>query len=309
MVIRILGENGARRLVTTAYDLKKRPIYEQLAADRAGAIFDPGPIEDPMERKAGRSVLSNRYFPGASAAAPFRLIPSEFLARARARPPESPDVTASAFANWVYSLYGNPGSDPDALERGLAAEGVILEARTRDLGAQRIISSCGSAYLAKQRPDWRLEHCGLHLDPENDQIPFYELDDLVVGNSPLRASPDLLYRNRKTGEVIIVEVKMSRQPIPPNLWPNVWAQLWCYANIPVARNATQITVVGEIWGELHKWARWKQESLHWVCLRASVRLNPRAPAFDRFFRSLFDVYRGHVEQLQGCDERHPPRST
>lgn len=277
--------------------------YSRYAAQRADLIFESGAIDDPMAiepppnvasstaRVSQTSYLSNRHFKGVPKAPPFRIVPSEFLARARTQRPEFPDATASAFANWVYSLYGHAGTDTEALERGLAAEPVIFGERKSHPGAKSILASCDNALLAQQKSDWKLVHCGLHFDSEKDVIPFFEIATLAVGGRSLGASPDLVYHNTRTNEVVIVEVKLTRQSLPANLWPNVWAQLWCYANIPLARQATRVTVVGEVWGELHSWSRFHKASRQWVCLRASVRRDPRTPAYDDFFRSLFDIYR------------------
>lgn len=236
------------------------------------------------------SELSNRHFLGVPKAPPFRIVPAKFLAHAKANRPEEPEATASAFAQWVYSLYGRPGSQDD-LERGKRAEALIFDERPSNFAARALLTACDHDHLARYRPGWELVHCGLTLEPSNVPKPFYEAPELSVHGRVLGASPDLLYRNRHSGEVIIVEVKFSRQPLPSNLWPNVWAQLWCYANLPIVLSAPRVTVIGEIWGELYKWSSHHKSSLHWLGLRASVRRDPRHPAYDRFFRSLFEIYR------------------
>lgn len=112
-----------------------------------------------------------------------------------------------------------------------------------------------------------------------------------------RASPDLMYSSHDASELLIVETKFSRQPIPRNLWPNVWAQLWCYAQLETASQAKRLTVIGEVWGEA--WSsgygrgRNRVEGSKVLFLRALVRRNPRTPAYDRFFRRLFEIYAGH----------------
>lgn len=256
--------------------------------------FDPELLAAAMAEIASSyhpsSELSNRHFPGVPKAPPFRIVPADFLARAKLHKPERPTATASAFAEWIYSLYGRTGSNED-LERGRSAEAQVFEERPQNLAARSILVACDQQHLARYRPSWELVHCGLNVDASDVPKPFFEAFDLSVGGRALGASPDLLYRNRENGEVIIVEVKLSRQPLPSNLWPNVWAQLWCYANLPLVLNAPSVTVIGEIWGELHKWSSSHKVPIHWVGLRASVRRDPRSPAYDRFFRSLFEIYR------------------
>ncbi|CAN7595132.1 hypothetical protein LJR099_004483 [Variovorax paradoxus] len=121
-------------------------------------------------------------------------------------------------------------------------------------------------------------------------MPFFELPDLRVRGVPMRASPDLVFRNARTEHVLVVEIKLSRQSLPSNLWPNVWAQLWIYSHLPVVQQAPQVIVTGEVWGE--KTSSRRGSILSLIYLRAVVRRDPRAPVYDRFFRALFDIYRG-----------------
>lgn len=118
---------------------------------------------------------------------------------------------------------------------------------------------------------------------------FFKIAELPVGGEPLRVLPDLIYQNQRTMELIVVEIKHSAMTIPLNLWPNIWGQLWCYAQMEQVRAAPKVTVVGEVWGDTWE-GRYPGNRV--VTLRLSVRRNPRAPGFDRFFRALFDIYRG-----------------
>lgn len=257
------------------------------AFDRAAVLFESEQVEDPLKgTKFFRSVeqKTNR-----KSGTPFKLVPSEFLRRAQASVPKCPEPTASAFSQWVYSLYSQAQGDEEDLERGKDAEREIWVRR-------RAAQSCNdNRFLRSIRSPWSLVHNGLHLDRQRSP-DYFELPTLRVNGAPLRASPDLVYVNQENSEVIIVEIKHSHLPITKNLWPNLWAQLWCYSHIDVAASAPKVTVVGEVWGEM--WSRGygqgrsRVEGKKLVCLRASVRRNPRARAYDRFFRALFEIYRG-----------------
>lgn len=217
----------------------------------------------------------------------FKIDPSEFLRRAWVARPTDPEPTASAFSQWVYSLYGShEDSDPVAMSLGKRAEQAIWE-RRRAIGG-----NIDDAYLTHIGSDWLLTHTGLHL--RNCPEPHYfEIPNLTVGTMPLRASPDLIYVNREGSQAMIVEIKFSRQRIPRNLWPNIWAQLWCYAQLPQVTATGQVTVLGEIWYDKTITIgrkKHQRETFSGLSLRASVRRNPRAPAFDRFFRRLFEIY-------------------
>lgn len=213
---------------------------------------------------------------------PFHIVPSEFLKNARYQRPDNPEITASGFAQWIYSLYSNQLGNSRDLERGIAAEKHIFAAR------QRAYVSTDPTLMRNRFPDWSLVHNGLNIDQHQAQ-KFFTIGTLRVGGEMLRALPDLIYRNRRTGEFIIVEIKHSSMPVPSNLWPNLWGQLWCYSQIEQIRKAPKVTVIGEIWGDA--WTRGRY-SKRLVSLRASVRRNPRAVPYNRFFRSLFNIYRG-----------------
>ena len=268
----------------------------------------------------------------------FELIPSEFLRRAQASPPENPQPTASAFSQWIYSLYGRASGSKEDREAGRTVEKSVWDRRKDTFGCN------DNAFLRRTGSDWTLVHNGLQID-DAEKSEYFSVKSLVVNKEPLRASPDLIYINGKTSEALIVEIKYSRLLITSNLWPNVWAQLWCYSQIDIVSNARKTTVVGEVWGELEASGdrfesgatggeleasgdrlelrataeimnrkgklvmrptvkvrdmrptvkvrdRSYPDGESPLCLRASVRRNPRAPAYDRFFRRLFEIYCG-----------------
>lgn len=244
------------------------------AIDRAAILFDSEPIEDPIVHYNGSF---ERELP-----APFKLVPSQFLRQARMMPPEKPQATASAFSQWVYSIYSNAYGNDEDRERGKAIEQKILDLR------RQAACSLDNDFLRSIRSNWVLAHNGLHLN-DSAKVNYLEINHLRINGEPLRASPDLLYHNALHSEVIIVEIKNSRLPITTNLWPNLWAQLWCYSQLEIAKSAKKLTVVGEVWAERERRRREEPK----IFLRASVRRNPRTPAYDRFFQKLFEIYRGN----------------
>ena len=219
----------------------------------------------------------------------FKLVPSEFLRRAAARVPQKPEPTVSGFSQWIYSLYSNNfGNDEDRAD-GKEAEGEIWRRR------REALSCTDSNFLRTTHSPWKLIYNGLHLDGSSS-ADFLELPNLRVNGKALRGSPDLMYFNYATSEAIVVEIKYTRLAIPQNLWPNVWAQLWCYAQIDTVASAKKLTVVGEVWGEMFSpgYGRGghRVDGKKLFCLRASVRRDPRAVPYDRFFRQLFQMYAG-----------------
>lgn len=240
----------------------------QSAVTRAKVLFGEEVLADPMGKMLDED---------------FRIDPADFLRKAQRCPPKTPQPTASAFAQWVYSLYADIFGNEDDRVRGTKMEKEIFALK------HKAIRSLDDGLLQREFRGWALIHNGLHMEGGN--VPYYEVPSLRVSGAPLRVSPDLVYRNNKTKEVVIVEIKNSYLSLPKNLWPNIWAQLWCYSQIDVAAEAEKVTAVAEIWaGRSARIGRRDRRAM--ASLRASVRRDPRAPAYDRFFRRLFDIYRG-----------------
>lgn len=211
----------------------------------------------------------------------FQLVPTKFIENAERRRPREPAPTASGFSQWLYSLYSNAYGKDEDRARGEFAEQEIFAERTK------VFSATDYQTMRKRFPGWRLQHNGMNTG--KDEPPrYFEIKELSVGGRALRVLPDLIFENTNTGARIIVEVKHSYMTIPTNLWPNIWGQLWCYSQMTDIKISPSVTVVGEVWGDKTDHRYGERD----VYLRASVRRDPRAVAFDQFFRILFDIYRG-----------------
>lgn len=256
------------------------------ADDRLATLLGTLLVSDPIEHwvQVEGSVLPSRLEP-----APFRIVPSEFIARARSLPPRDPQPTASGFSAWLYSLYSNATGSEEDRDRGKIVEKEVLERR------RATSLSNDNIFLRECLSDWSLLHNGIDGD-QNSKQHYLQIDDLKVGGTPLRASPDLLYRNELESKIVIVEIKHTKMVVPTNLWPNIWGQLWCYAQLPMVRDAASVSVVGEVWGDRwtprHRAAGMRLGGEHLIVLRASVQRDPRETMFDRFFRELFNIYAG-----------------
>lgn len=271
------GENPPRRRIMfweecDDEDERTKQRNRKSAEERHFTLFGGGRVSDPLEEiswEFDSDAVTSSNGNG------FKLVPSEFLARARRNRPHDPQPTASAFSAWLYSLYGEGRGTEEQRERGKEVEQSVLEWR------QRTACCTDNKFLRRAGSDWVLIHNGI------GQLSRYiEIDHLRVRGKRLRVSPDLMYFNATLAQVMIVEIKHTRMAVPPNLWPNVWGQLWCYSQIERALGARSVTVVGEVWGDL--WQRRERT----LCLRASVHRNPRKSSFDRFFRELFTIYSG-----------------
>lgn len=229
-----------------------------------------GALEDPLQVEP---------------ASRFHVSGAEFIRLACSKPPKFLEPTVSAFADWIYSLY-TVAPAKLVLERGRQAE---FDIQLKRNARARRVDSMSDVPVS----DWKLEHNGLNLLTTSkplrgpQEYAYFEIPSLQVCSQPLRASPDLLYRHRKTKDAVLVEIKFSNKAIPSNLWPNVWAQLWAYAQIPQLEDSPTIRAVGEVWGEVADARKFPP-----VCLRRVVVHDPRDAVFDSFFRELFDIYRG-----------------
>ena len=259
------------------------------------SLFSEIDIQDPItsyvEADDGSFIRQKRE------PEPFNLVPAKFLAKAGRLPPINPEPTASGLSSWIYSLYSSAiGKDEDR-ERGKEVEQEVLDRR-------RATFQCiDNKYLRKVVSNWALIHNGIE-QPGDRPVDYLTIDHLRVGGMPLRVSPDLMYENLTLSKVLIVEIKHTKMFVPTNLWPNVWAQLWCYSQLDVARRADSVCVIGEVWCD--EWTRGyrvkggREPGKCHIKLRASVKRDPRAPGYDRFFRQLFEIYSGSPVPVIGA---------
>lgn len=240
--------------------------------------------------KAIRNLGGKVLDPLGLASGPFRIVPEAFLRVARANRPTSPKATVSGFSSWVHSLYAPP-TNPINLQVGRESEKLIFDRR-------RKILSQNAGFWRSDGPNWVLIHNGLMTAEDNtSRLTAFEIPQLTVRGHPVLGCPDLIYQNKKTRQIYLVEIKFSRQPIPSNLWPDIWAQLWAYAQIPECLAAPEVATVGEIWGDHSRQdernlsiSEYEALGSEELFLRKLLRRNPRSAAFDRFFRELFDIY-------------------
>ena len=94
---------------------------------------------------------------------------------------------------------------------------------------------------------WELVYSDPH-DGSNDRI-FYASNLIVDGNS-MRCKPDVVFRDAKSGQIVILERKVTGWKdvnIPQDAWPNVRAQLWCYGWIDEWVEASDVVLVCQFW--------------------------------------------------------------
>lgn len=209
--------------------------------------------------------------------------------RAALRMPEDRSPTVSGFASWIYALYGIE-RDLGRMRRGVDDEAIVFKARAP-------ISTA---------PGWDLIHNGMQIDSSpmrSSGLPGavlaasrkFTISALCVGGRALAASPDLVFRERPnsidgrpTGaeRIVIVEIKSSSAPIPPDMWPNVRAQLWAYSKIDDFVDADEVFLVAEVW-----------RSSGMSCgLRRSLTWTRRSETLNQECSQLFELYSGQLRK-------------
>ena len=145
-------------------------------------------------------------------------------------------------------------------------------------------------------PDWEL----IYRDPLDKKPVAKSISSLALNGGPLWAAPDLVYRHRRSGRIVIVERKATRAEIPHDGWPDMRAQLWCYAQVDEWHHAPSITLVGEIWVHLSD-DRLVRRTVHGGLMRWTRGEEP----FDSDNAKLWAFYRAKVEALGTAAEREP----
>lgn len=188
-------------------------------------------------------------------------------------PPIETGRTVTAFTDWVFRLY-KPQRDYVAMKRGAHFEREIARKRIR----------------YPQHTGWKLIYDGMN-GSEEQALPISEL---AIKGSPIYGKPDLVFREKKTGRIMILEIKVSERDIPSDGWPNLQAQLWAYSKIDTWKHAPEIILVSEVWSYSYGVRR-----------RGTIRYLQGDPLFETQNRKLFDVYcskgvEEHAVLQDGC---------
>ena len=143
--------------------------------------------------------------------------------------------TVSGFADWVLRLYISE-RDPIALQRGIVGERAVVDHKALMRRAKLEIPRW-------EFGGWKLEHDGIrgHFDGA------LAISTLRIGGEGLLGVPDLVFRERRTNRIAIVELKVSPAQLPSDGWPNLRAQLWAYSRIDRWMDAPEVILAGEVW--------------------------------------------------------------
>ena len=189
---------------------------------------------------------------------PFHIAHQQLMWDAKHRTPIAVGGSVSNFTDWIYRLY-IPQKDYASLVRGLRVE--------RDIAIQKI--------QVPNHSRWKLIHNGMGDNAKN----AFPIAALTINGAPMRGSPDLVFQEKDTRRILIVEIKVTEKDIPSDGWPNMRAQLWAYSQIDKWKDAPEVILVGELWGF---------SPLRW---RKVIRWRRGEKQFEQENTELFDCYR------------------
>lgn len=178
--------------------------------------------------------------------------------------PLPPRVRVTDFSKWIFDLY-DPGPRAEQLEAGQRIEAAV---------DTLYIRQNSTVYIAN---GWQL----LYRDPLDETVKPLKISALQVADQPLWGRPDIVFRNRSTGDIIVVERKASQRRMPSDSWPNARAQLWCYAQADLFIDAPRITMVAEAWRQSHTGA---------VCSNGVVTWDSHDSVLNNDMGALFAIY-------------------
>lgn len=190
------------------------------------------------------------------------------LARAKDWPPQNPKNTVSSFSGWVFGLYVR--SSRASMQQGKETEFAIeQQARFNRFTKQPNPIS----------PEYELDFA----DPLDSSCKGFRISSLTLNGRPLFGIPDIVYREKTTGKILIVERKSTGSQ--PAAWPNLKVQLWCYGQIDKWKSAPKVQLVGAIY-ELAKYD-----------LNHATQIGPwdrNDKSFDAECRQLFERFGGQI---------------
>lgn len=158
---------------------------------------------------------------------PYHISSELLLDRAKRSAPQDVSATVTSFTDWLFRLY-LPQRDVARLHLGRKLESAVQKRRLS----------------MPEHSNWKLIYNGMAGTDESPLI----VSQLCVTGHPLRARPDLVFREKRSGRILVLEIKVSDAPLPSDGWPNLRAQLWAYSKADKFRQAESILLVSEVWG-------------------------------------------------------------
>lgn len=257
------SEAEIRALDPNLFSAKEKRIFIELLH---GDSDNAGWRDKLRSTEANRKRWNAFFAKPASMVQPYKWRHQLILHQARRRPPTTTKSTVTGFTDWIFGLYESK-QNILKLEIGRRLE--------REIVAKRI--------PLPEHSRWKVDYNGTAASKAKS-LP---ISALQVNGAGLRGKPDLVFREKHTGRVIILEIKVSDAPIPSDGWPNLRAQLWAYSKADRWNDAPSVMLVGEIWAKSGRLRC--RDAIHWDGLDQTL---------DGQCAELFEVYRRHSAALE-----------
>ncbi|MDP1886862.1 hypothetical protein [Polaromonas sp.] len=188
---------------------------------------------------------------------------------------EMPTPTVSSFGDWILRHY-SPDRSPEALISGITGERAVVDHRARIRQTKREVPRW-------ENDGWKLIHDGVRGVFDKP----YPIPSLTINGQQMMGVPDLVFREKHTGRILIVELKVSSADLPVDGWPNLRAQLWAYSRIALWRTAPEILLAGEVWS--HKFSTpTRRQTYFW---------RENEPSLQIECAELFKAYGGEIADM------------
>lgn len=150
--------------------------------------------------------------------------------------------TVTDFTSWIYDSIIPERNYSQNLKDGKEVEKNIYKEIVNNL--DKSDNYFKRQYNGFLNDDWVLEYEDLSDEPKK----IYKISKLKLNNKPIFGKPDIVYKNKKTNDRIIVEIKSTNYNtiIPPGGWYNLQCQLWSYSHIDDFKDSNNIFLMGDI---------------------------------------------------------------
>jgi hypothetical protein len=182
---------------------------------------------------------------------------------------EKSSYRVTDFTNWIGRHYREDSNEISMLE-GKRTERKIegLKKKKRELDPP------------SSHKEWKL----IFRDPPGEKPKSFIISALTIDDKPIWGAPDLVFKHKDTGEIVIIERKSTTREIPSDGWPDLRAQLWTYGHIDEFVDAKKISLVGEVW--------WVNMGI--PLIKRTLRWDRKDAVFNIQNRELFKLFGGVI---------------
>ena len=204
--------------------------------------------------------------------------------------------SVTAFTKWIFeSTKGQ--KDNQKYRSGVTGERKVYEKyiyeeqeRTQFLdGPDKSLTHFKHKYNFED--SWIIEYEHISSDKS---YPAYRISSLTIDGKPLYGKPDIVLKNIKTNDRIIIEVKSTTVPewkliSDKYKWLNIQCQLWAYSFIDKFKDSSNLYLIGDIWITKGNKLIHHKEPLYWR-IRKEGKINLEKRQIRIFHEKCKDIF-------------------